>query len=569
MKSLLITLLVAPGIIFSGTTIAATSLSNIELSSISGGGIDPHLEGQTLTQEQQQPGNNNSSYTPPKLLQKRNGMELTPDFFAILQSSIDVKRKRKVHLNGMTQQGAQALNLENVLSSDTIATNNVFHSGTLTLNDVTTGIEVNQINSLYQLHRTQGYLDSSVAGHRYEKIVENRSGSESYDYHVYSNVYIQRRSSLTRTDFTLTNVQIGNRFTSLDEFTSSVLPLEIIPAKEFDRIFDFPKIGGTLDAGWFGEFGATLDYTGIQFTGPGLSIDSIYVGGNENKDLVLGTSITTPKLDFGDLDIKACVSACVETNWDLGFIGGSSIHPEFILKNLAPEVEELNLGTGIAFNGIGQVTSNSGNFTIDGDIFIKVTPYASLTLDFSKLELLGVDVGKVIKDLAGFKDENGDATNILTKTWSFDIFNETLPFELLNEELNIAPVDIAFGEPEHVSDEVLIQDNDTFEVYKSNDIAESSFNESYEHTISTGGQMTGAQAELLALSEGNLSVDNSSNILLTESAQKNMRVFNGVNAVASVAANALNISRSPSITTGTSAVPRISMQQHNRFIQQR
>ena len=40
------------------------------------------------------------------------------------------------------------------------------------------------------------------------------------------------------------------------------------------------------------------------------------------------------------------------------------------------------------------------------------------------------------------------------------------------------------------------------------DVAESSFNESYVHSAFTGGQMTGAEAELLALSDGSLSVDN-------------------------------------------------------------
>ena len=81
--------------------------------------------------------------------------------------------------------------------------------------------------------------------------------------------------------------------------------------------------------------------------------------------------------------------------------------------------------------------------------------------------------------------------------------------------------------------------------------------------------MTGAEAELLALSESKLTVDNNSTISMTGNTQQGMRIFSGVNAVSSVAANALNISRLPVMSGGSSIGPRISMQQHNRFIQQR
>ena len=81
--------------------------------------------------------------------------------------------------------------------------------------------------------------------------------------------------------------------------------------------------------------------------------------------------------------------------------------------------------------------------------------------------------------------------------------------------------------------------------------------------------MTGAQADLLALSEGSLTVDNSSLISLADNAQQKIRVFNGVNAVSSVAANALNISRPPVMTAGSSVLPQMLMQQRNIFIQQR
>lgn len=565
MKHTYNTLFIVIGLLLLESSFAATSLSDLELHEISGGEINPHLEGQSLPQEQQQPENNYSNYIPPMPLQKNDGMELAPEFFSILQSTVNVKRNREILLDGMTQQGAQALNLENVLSSDNIAANNIFNGGNLTLDDVTTEIQVNQLNSLNQLHRTQGNISSSSTGYGYEKIIESRSGSENYDYHAYSNIYQQRQSSIKYKNYDSFYAQVGAQYTSLDDFTNSLLPIIVTEQPEVgDKIFDPPPLNMTL---W--GTGAILDYTGIQLYGIGLQVDSINVSGNDGKDLLLGTTVTLPKLDFGTLDGQLCAfSVCGDevTLWDLGHLGGGKIYPDFILEDLAPDVKELNLGSGISFDGDAQLITNAGNIKVSGDFYLRVTPYASLTLDFRNLVLFGVNIG----DKGLLKDKHGNGVAKRTYTWEIDLIKELVPFELLDKKLEITPIEIGFVEEDHSSDEEVLYDgSEGFEVHKLTDIAESSLSEFYEHTILTGGQMTGAQAELLALSEGTLSIDNNNNVSLSGSAQQNMRVFNSVNAVTSVAANAMNISRLPTITRGSSAATQVSMQQHNRFIQQR
>jgi hypothetical protein len=428
MKGLLITLLIALGLIYSGPVRAATTLSDTELAGISGGGIEPPLhEGQSLPQEQQQPGSNYANYTPPREVQSSDGMDLAPELFAVLQSIIDAKRERKVLLHGATQEGALAFNLENVLSSDVISANNVFNGSSLSLDDETTEIEVNQLNSLDQLHRAQGNLHSSIAGHGYEKTVKSRSGSESYDYHVYSNIYRERRSLRQRSDTRINQVEVGED----DHFTS------------------------------------------------------------------------LKKMEEGKL-INELQRIALET---LGF-----------------KVDSLHLGAGVDFDGNGTVTADPGRFLLNADANIDVC--------------------------------------IIFWCWTVKIDLVTI-----DETLNV--VEPVVTEPGDTSETVGSHDNNTIEIYDAVDVAESSFSESYEHTVFTGGQMTGAEAELLALSEGTLSVENNSNVSLADGAQRNMRVFNGVNAVSSIAANALNVSRLPSFTAGPSAVSRISMQQHNRFNQQR
>jgi hypothetical protein len=539
MKRLLITSLIALGLLYSGPAVAATALSDTELAGIRGG-EDMPLDGQSLPQEQQQPNQNGTGYTPLRQPQGIDGMDLAPELFAILQSRIDAERERKLLLHGTTQQGAIALNLDNVLSSDSVSSSNIFEGSSISLDDLTTGIEINQLNDLSQLHRTQGNLSSSIAGHRYEKIVESSSGAESYDYHVYSNIYRERRSSLLRTDSGYNHVQVGSRFTSLDDIGTFDPPKKLIEAEEYGPWFDFPKF--VLIIPFPG-------YTGTTLTGIGLNLDSIKAQGN---NLVVWTSLTLPRFDFGTID-----------NWSpipdipLLKIGGSSIPLPFAIPGLAPRIDELNLGTGFALKGSGDVTTYPGILLVNGGVALDVTARAKLVLDLSGVPVLGA-----VLDVLNIKPLRIDL-----KT---QIANEDISFELLNEDFDIDPIDDDDIDPiDIVTDETLDLDNDIIEIYDAVDVTESSFTESYEHTVFIGGRMTGAEGELLALSEGTLAVDNNSTVSLADGAQRNMRVLHGVNAVSSIAANALNIGRSPSFTVGPSATPRTSIQQQNRFNQQR
>lgn len=545
MKALFTKLLVIYWLLCSGMALAATSLSDSALARISGGGVDQHLGGQNggqnLPQDQQQPVNNNAydtlpkqpkNYLPPRQSPSKDGMDLTPELFAILQSSIDVVRDRKVLLNGSTQQNAKAINLENVISSDITATNNIFNGGNLSIDDLTTGIEIHQLNELHQLHRRQGSLHSFFAGNRYEKSIDRQSGSESFDYHVYANIYQQRRSGILRIDSGESSVQVGDRYASLEEFLADALPIHLITPPELGTFFKIEIIDG-------------LGYSGVTFTGVGLDLDSIRAGGYLNNDLVLGTHLILPIVDFGTI-----YNLWPVPDIELGKLGGNTIDLfDITIPGLGPRIEELNLGAGFALNGNGALTLvESGAFTIDGEVALKVTPFATLVLDLRETAL---KAGPWRQD------------------WRFDLINEKIVFTLLDEEFDDSLFNTTPGFLTGSPSETISEDNDTIIETKLVDVAESAHNTYYEHSVLTGGRMTGAEAELLALSEGTLSVANNSIISLSEGAQQNMRVFNSVNAASSVAANALNISMSPVASAGSSPVSQISMQQHNRFIQQR
>jgi len=428
MKHFIITSFVVIGLLFSGGAFAATTLSDTDLAGVSGGGIDPHLEGQSLPQQQQQPEKNNSGYTSLLQPQSFDGMELTPEFFVILQSRIDVERKRKLLLNGMTQQNAIALNLENVMSSDIVSTNNIFNGDSISVDDVTSEIEINQINDLSQRHRTQGNLTSSIASHRYEKSELRSSGSERYNYLAHSSAEQTRINEYQSSNTRGNAVKVGETFTSRAQLVE-------------------PKIITENELGW--------------------------------------------------------------------------------LKLLKFQVDELNYGAGVDIKGSGTIVADYARFKLGAEANIELCFFI----------------------------------------WCWDV---TVARFVVDKKLKV--MDSIIIGPEDPGDThvgPVVQDDNLVEEYKAIDVAESSFNESYEHSVFTGGQMTGAEAELLALSNGSLTLDNNNTILLSENAQQNMRVFNSVNAVASVAANAMNISRLPVMTGGSSAMSQISMQQHNRFIQQR
>jgi len=569
MQRSLIILVTIVNLLFSGFSRASAALSDFELAAVSGGGIDPHLQGQSLPQQPQQPGSNNANYQPPQPIRNDDGMEQNPEVFAIMQSSADLRRARVLLLKGSTQQQATGLNLDNAVTSDIVSTNNIFDGGDLTVEDVTTAIEINQVNNLAQFHRSQGSLSSSIAGYRHETIVYRESGSESFDYHVFSSIYQQRRSEIQRNDSLFSSAQVGNEFASLDEINANAMPIALISPPQFGTFLAFGPIG-KVDSTLFGEFGAKLEYTGVTIAGLGITLNNIAAGGINNNDLLLGSSVILPKLDLGILDLKACIVECLNPILNLGSLGGSSVPFTINVPGFGPQVDELNLGFGFALSGAAPVLQvEPGSLTINGEAAIKITPFARLTLDFSQLEILGLNVGTLVKGLKIFKDENGEPTDKVVRELELSLLDKQIEFLLLDREFGSDQFETMPGDPITNTNEVVTQDNDTVEIYRVNDVAESAVNQSYQHSILIGGQMTGAEAELLAMSESNLSVDYNNSISMAGHAQQGMRIFNSVNAVSSVAANAMNISRLPVLSGESPAMTRISMLQHNYFSQQR
>jgi hypothetical protein len=186
----------------------------------------------------------------------------------------------------------------------------------------------------------------------------------------------------------------------------------------------------------------------------------------------------------------------------------------------------LNLGVGADFQGSGSFDSNPGNFYLEAGAYI----------DFCFIWCIkDIKVGEFTQNIA------------------LDIMDSNVP----------SPPDnvITFVLVDHEDDGVIAD-------YDASDVSTSAYLESFEHTTLTGGQMTAAAAELLALSDSKLSVNDSSIVSLGDSSQRNMRIFNGINAVSSITANAMNISLLPQLGANSTALSKMSMRQHNLFDQQ-
>lgn len=426
-------------------------------------------------------------------------------------------------LSGNAQQNAIAFNLENILSSDLISTNNIFNGDNLILNNVMTKVEINQHNNLSQLHRSQGMLNTLKTGSRYEKTIKSKSGSEVYDYHSYSSEYQQRVSHMQFLNINERSANVGVRLTPGGDIATYSPPLELIGIRHF----------------------GPYSILGTKFSTLGLDLNSIGIeDGLLGTNLRLTTSLTWPELDLGEIDLGDVIGVL-----DLPSLGGGTTTTNLYIPGLGIHIEELNFGSGFSLSGDGSHTLiDPGGLTVGGEITLGLDAHAKLVIDLSKTIL---DIDKYT-----FLDESFSAT-------------VPIPFILINENFENESFDPLPGESGGSSEIITEQGNDFIEDINTVDIAESFLNESYKHTVLIGGQITGAETELLALSEGSISLDNSSNVQLSDNTQRNMQVFNNVNAVSSIAANALNISRLPSISNHLSAMPKISMQQHNNFIQQR
>lgn len=591
-RNRLITLCLALSMICVRPAMAATRLSDVELADVSGAGSSPPLNTANIPQDQQQPGHSDIFSPVDTTKQKLDGMDPSPAVFSVMQSQAILDQLMRLALSGSAQKRLFALNLENQISSDIIAATNVFGGDFLIPEGIAPALYLSQASRLTQLYRQQGAFDSSSADYHWERTARSRSGSETIDDHHTS--YPEQRNRRESFHQQLSSWDVGvEKVASLSDFVpkNEDGKIELVPAWEYPFVDAF-TVGGTVK-GWFGdEYGAQASYSGLTLHGFEASFDGIESIGD---DLVINATVTFPELDLGEIEIKGCAGGCKQKDIDLGSIGGTNlleilefsddvIYPldgisftanSIVLEGMAPQLdEELNLNSGFVFAGKGHVELlEPATIDIGGKVSMTLTAHAGFWLDLESIDWFGLLKGAVLESGQDWPYE---------KDVDFTLIDIEIPFTLVTEQVDPfklefdgvvvfqpGPGEISADELETVSVDTHFEDNTRIERSSTEAFAQRSFSETCEHSSFTGGRMTGAEAELLAMSEGTLSVNNGRYIAFSSQAQQGMRVMHGVNAVSSIAANSLNLGQTPVLMGGVGGRPQMSLQQHNQFTQQR
>lgn len=577
--------------VYAQLVVAATQLSDGELANVSGGGSSPPLNTANLFQEQQQPNQNGTISSVGNQSQSFDGLDTSPVVFAILQSQIVLDRPRILTLTGSAQHGLYALNLENQLSSDVIAATNVMGGGFLFPKDVTPVLLLSQTSQMSQLYRYQGRLDSALAGNHHETESHTVISTADFRQNVHSMVDQHDISETHRYSASTWDVEVGkvprqeiqlpdiNGLPRVNRTSTNIVP-------GFD-------LGGTVTIKGT-QYGAKAKYNGTTLYGPQASIDAVLL---QQQDLLIEATLKLPELDFGE--ITGCLGRCepedYRTLWDAGSIGGTNIFSVLkavddqfapsdpiafsddgiILKGMGSLLEdELNLNAGFVLTGEGRLAlSEPASVSIGGEISFKSTLDTHFWIDPTiinkTVEVLTWGLAKDVFD----KWEQDTEYALIDVSIPFTLVDvEIPPFELEYKGTVIAqlgPGEVSADELETVSVDTHFEDNTRIERSSTEAFTQRSSSETCEHSSFTGGRMTGAEAELLAMSEGTLLVNNGNYISFSSQAQQGMRVMHGVNAVSSIAANSLNLGQTPALVRGTSGRPQMSLQQHNQFTQQR
>lgn len=565
---------------FSWTPVwAVTLLNDSELTKVCGGGIEYSLDGQGTPQQPQK----NSKLVLPQATE--DGIDRMPSIMTAAGSSTKVNYRHDLLLDSESQQSVSILVLENVLVSDSVAATNIFGGKILVEESVIPILHLDQGSEIHQRYRQQGLFSSATDGYFHV------TSTEIKDDYLQNKITLSSRiEQFDRQDNysqALNSWNIGVDKIPRPQLQTGHVTYSLFagwPDIYFIRPFN---IDATADLGWFGKYGGSASYSGLKLTGPQVSYDGIEERGN---DLLIAATLKLPELDFGDIAIEACIYECIEGNLDLKGIGGTNLFsilgdiddhvaPDdiisfseegLVLKGMADTLpDELNLNSGFVFAGQGSFKSDgSARIRIGAELGFKLNSKLGYKVDLTSVDKLGLISGFFGKDEAIWEEVKED--QLIDLTVPIDFVNIEVPeFEVEFDGLillQIGPGRTSINRMESASSESYLHDNSIFEQSVVEEVGESFFHYTTKHRSFVGGQLTEGQAELLAMSEGDLYILRGGDINLSDQAQSRIRALHAVNAVTSIAANSANVGTLPVSNRG---VARISTQQHNKFVQHR
>jgi hypothetical protein len=462
----------------------------------------------------------------------------------------------RIELADRVQEAGRALNAVNAAGSDVINGVNVL-SG-----DVADARRALQGNSFEQRNLQAGAVrEASLQG---VALTESRLTSDSFT---------SGSSIASTTEFRLVS---RSRNTTIDQFavhvpeynplqnltltmgTPALAPLTI-PRFSFDLI---EEVG---DA----KFGIAAGVGPVTIGAPQLVLGSVSLDGD---DVLLSSGyVQLPSLDLGSVDGQICFVGCAGGSIDLGgFAGGRVDLPGGDLRfegaNPFKDVQ-INAGHGIAAVGAGSISVTPGRVTLDASLELDL-PDPSFSFDFT---IPGIGFG----DLGSIGPWTIDGPDVAIEIPAVG-FRHTL----IDEDVGFAysatfdgVLCLAFqatdcGSGSRRVERELWRIEQEISAYAASARSSATAFASGEIAVHAGATLTGAEAELIVMSQASARIDAESGIALGDSAQRGMRALNAVNATGAIIGNALNVTTlQPGV--GMPAPASGAIGQTNTFVQYR
>jgi hypothetical protein len=433
------------------------------------------------------------------------------------RSEVEIDAVRRLELRDASQRQATAMNAVNATGADVVGTANIATA-------VGARVLGRQINEVFQVQHSYGRAERiSLAGPNLR-----RSTSSS---HAFSTVasgsstrssVVQSRSSHSVQDSYNAGVPA---YYPLQNLTITLgtpdIPAVTVPAFGFD-------LTHSDDVGTYGIRGNLGPFT---FDPPQIVLGTVSFQGDDL--VVAGGYVDLPSLDLGSASITTCFVDCGTVTVDLPTVDGPRIELpgewRFAGANPFKDVR-INAGNGIAAAGSGHVDLSAAHVTLTADLSLDLP---DLTTDFS-FDVLGQEVN----------------------TGSFGVEIPPISASLTLVDADIGPgysadFDGALCLAVQTSDCGRLEhsqhtQSSFVDVRETSASASGSMSETRSSTgdelVTAGATLDGAEAELIAMSEGRARIEQGSVVELGSQAQRGLQAVNAVNASGAIVGNALNVS---------------------------
>jgi hypothetical protein len=431
------------------------------------------------------------------------------------QASIDADVRSEIVLGDSAQTRTTALNVVNASSADVANALNV---------SMGAAVIARQLNDVFQVQHSYGRVERlSLSGPNLSRSwQDDRSRSLSSAARSTQIALLQSRSHTTVSDTWSAGVPA---YFPLQNLTLTLgtpdMPAVTVPAFGFD-LTTTDDVGGT--------YGIRGDLGPFTFDPPQIVLGTVSFQGDDL--LIEGGYVDLPSLDLGAASITACFIDCGTVSVDLPTIDGPRIDLpgewRFAGANPFKDVR-INAGHGVAAAGRGRIELEAAHVTLGAELSLDLP---DLTTSFSfdvlgqtvstgefgvEIPAISASITLVDADIGpGYSAEFDGALCLAVQTNECGTLSHSESSQSIAVDIRQASASAAAA------------------IYEER-------SSSGEEHITPGATLTGAEAELIAMSAGEASIEQASVVGLGSEAQRGLSALNAVNAAGAIVGNAVNV----------------------------